>query len=206
MSKSINFQGLLVIVSLGLYCSYALTCNRDNKCVYRISRPDEEEYLLIKNILGRLYARHWDVTASYLSFYFDPRLKECDRAFDFNAIKQVIHNDFRHPNSLFEKVPVNLVNQTVKLQYEIVWLHRYKMISYELQQAKYVDQCNAIGLKLYYLLHEFARHRRQIFKCSTGHEETVSNLVDYYIAQTFIKSCDGNLEMIAHGIHKFVEF
>lgn len=80
------------------------------------------------------------------------------------------------------------------------------MIKYGLQSHRYVDQCNAIGLKLHYLMHEYQRHERSIFKCSHGYEETVTDLVDFYIAQTFLKSCEGNLEMIAHGIYKLLKF
>ncbi len=204
----LNLYSLFVfLITFFISSAHSIPCNRDNKCVYRISRPNENEYLMVKNILANLYERHWNITASYLSFYFDPRLKECDRSFDFKAIKQVINRDYRHPNMLFLKVPSDKVNRTVKLQYEIDWLERYKMIKYGLQPFKYVDQCNEIGLKVFYLIHEFQLHyKREIFKCSYGHEETVSNLIDYYIAQTFLKSCDGNLEMLAYGIYKFVFF
>ena len=196
---------LAFLITFFISTTHSLPCNRANKCVYRISRLDENEYLMVKNILENLYDKHWEITASYLNFYFDPRLKECDRSFDYKAIKQVINKDYRHPNSLFLRVPSEKLNKTVKLQYEIDWLEKYKMIKYGLQPFKYVDQCNEIGLKLFYLILEFPLHyRREIFKCSSGHEETVANLVDYYIAQTFLKGCDGNLEMLAHGIYKFV--
>ncbi len=196
---------LFLLIIFFINSSFLLSCNRENKCVYHISRLNENEYLMVKNILVNLYDRHWNITGLYLNFFFDSRLKECDRSFDFKAVKQVINKDYRHPNSLFLRVPLDKVNKTVKLQYEMDWLEKYKMIKYGLQTFKYVDQCNEIGLKLFYLIHEYPMHyRREIFKCSSGHEETVSNLIDYYIAQIFLKGCDGNLEMLAHGIYKFV--
>lgn len=183
--------------------SKPLLCNSQTKCAYRISRLNEDAYLMVKNILNNLYEKHWTITSRFFNFYFDSQLKECDYYFNYKAVKQVISNDFRHPNSLFEKIPLSKINKTVKLQYEIDWLERYKMIKYGLQPFKYANQCNSIGLKLHYLIHDFAKNQQTIFKCSSGYEETVSILVDYYIAQTLLKNCDGNLEMLAHGIYKY---
>ena len=147
-----------------------------------------------------------EITSRYLNFYFHAVLAKCDNNFDFTAIKRVIQKDYKHPNSLFGKLQSSQVNKTVKLQYEIEWLERYKMIKYNLQPIKYVDQCNSIGLKLYHLLHEFQTNEKNIFKCSHGYEDTVSDLVDFYIAQTFLKNCEGNLEMLAHGIYKLLKY
>ena len=200
-----KFYYLLFFLSFSLInLIKPLPCNSRTKCAYRISRLDEDAYLMVKNILNNLYEQHWRITTQFLNFYFHTQLKECDNFFDYKAVKQVISNDFRHPNSLFEKIPLAKINKTVKLQYEINWLDRYKMIKYGMQPFKYVEHCNSIGLKLHYLIHDFTKNQQTIFKCSSGYEETVSNLVDYYIAQTLMKNCDGNLEMLAHGIYKYI--
>jgi hypothetical protein len=186
---------------------YSSPCqNQNNRCAYRISRLHENEYLMIKNILTNLIEKHWEVTSNYLSFIFNSQLKECDQYIDYIAIKQVIQKDYRHPNSLFGKIPSNKVNHTIKLQYEIEWLDKYKMINYQLQSKKYTEQCNIIGLKLYYLIYEFAKNQKNIFKCSSSQEEPISNLIDYYIAQNFLKNCNGNLEMLANGIYKLLNY
>lgn len=48
----------------------------------------------------------------------------------------------------------------------------------------------------------------KIFKCSSrsSSEEPVSTLVDYYIAQSFLKDCDGNVEMLAYSIYKLSKY
>ena len=34
----------------------------------------------------------------------------------------------------------------------------------------------------------------------------MTGLIDYYIAQTFIKSCDGNLELLANSIFRLIKY
>ena len=70
-------------------------------------------------------------------------------------MNQVISKDFKHPNNLFKNVPSNKTNKETKKQYEIEWYEKYKMIKYTFQSERYLEKCNVIGLKLYFLLHEY---------------------------------------------------
>ena len=205
-----NFEVFLII----LFCliNIAYTCDENQlngtKCAYRISRLNENEYLMIKNILNNLIEHHWNITIDFLNLFPEPSMKACDQYFDHVGVSQVIDKDYRHPNTLFKRVPPGQINQTVKTQYEIEWFEKYKMIKYLLQSPKYLNQCNNIGLKLYFLLHDYGREQGKIFKCSSrsSQEEPVSTLIDYYIAQTFLKNCDGNLEMLANSIYKLIKY
>ncbi len=49
----------LVILIVSATVAKELPCNNKSNCVYRISRPEENQYLIVKNILGNLYDRHW---------------------------------------------------------------------------------------------------------------------------------------------------
>ena len=206
MSKKTFHVFACLLIWLSVYKSNESSPCPSAKCAYRISRLNEIEYLMVKNILGNLIEKHRDVSAQYLNFFFNSQLRACDQYFEYHAIKQVIQKDYRHPHSLFDKLPPSQVNKTVRLQYEIEWLDKYKLIKHELQSVRNADQCNSFGLKLYYLIYEFAKNQRHIFKCSSGEEEPVSNLIDYYISQTFHKSCDGNLEMLSYAIYRLLNY
>ena len=58
------------------------------------------------------------------------------------------------------------------------------------------------------LINDYAREQTKIFKCSSKSylEEPVTTLIDYYIAQTFLKNCYGNLELLAQSIHKLLKY
>lgn len=188
---------------------YECHCNtNDNKCSYRISRLNENEYLMVKSILEKLIDNHWNVTLEFLNYYLETQSRSCDQYFDYVAVNQVISKDFRHPNFLFKNLDKSQINSTVKLEYEIEWYEKYKMIKYGLQSTKYLTQCNNIGLKIHFLMLDYDREQSQIFKCSSKLylEEPVTKLIDYYISQTFLKSCYGNLELLAKSIYKLLKY
>ncbi len=136
-------------------------CKNNTKCSYRISRVDENEYLMVKNILNNLLSKHWNITLEYLFFIPETKeLKMCDQYFDHVAVNQVISKDFRHPNNLFKKV--NHTNKEVKKQYEIEWFEKYKMIKWNYQSEKYLEKCNNFGLKLHFLLHEYGAEQGKV--------------------------------------------
>lgn len=74
----------------------------------------------------------------------------------------MISKDFKHPNNLFKKVPSNQTNKDVKKQYEIEWYDKYKMIKYIYQSERNLHKCNSIGLKLYFLLHEYEAEQSKV--------------------------------------------
>jgi hypothetical protein len=88
------------------------------------------------------------------------------------------------------------------------WYEKYKQIKYELQSKKYLNICNKLGLKIYYLLFDYVKEQSKIFKCSSklNQEEPVTTLLDYYIAQTMLKSCFGNIELLARSVHKLLRY
>ena len=44
------------------------------------------------------------------------------------------------------------------------------------------------------------------FAKRSSSEEPVSTLVDYYISQSFLKDCEGNVEMLAYSIYKLSKY
>lgn len=80
---------LLLVVLSHLVFSTATPCTsskNSTKCSYRISRLDENEYLMVKNILNNLLTRHWNITLEYL--FFKPEsgeYKVCDQYFGINC-------------------------------------------------------------------------------------------------------------------------
>ena len=163
---------------------------------------------MVKNILRNLMQHHWNVTLDMLGVYLDGATFACDQYLDAVAVSQAKTRDYRHPHALFKHLPVERINQSVRVQYEMEWFDKFKMIRYDLQAPRHLEQCNAIGLKLFFLMHDYEREQARIFKCSSRlhSEEHVSALVDYYISRTFLKSCYGNLELIAHSIHRLLKF
>lgn len=158
---------LVVFFLARLSVTSASICSAKNntKCTYRISRLDETEYLIVKNILNNLLSRHWNITLEWLMFKPETKeLKMCDQYFDHVAVNQVISKDFKHPNNLFKNVPSNKTNKETKRQYEIEWYEKYKMIKYLFQSERYLEKCNTIGLKLYFLLHEYGTEQGKVGK------------------------------------------
>ncbi len=158
--------------------------------------------------MENLIESHWNVTLEYLNYFLESDSRVCDQYFEYKAVNQVIRKDFRHPNALFKKMPIEKVNQTVKLQYEIEWFEKYKNIKYNLQSKKYLADCNSLGLKLYYLMYDYVKEQPYIFKCSSklNMEEPVTKLIDYYISQTFLKNCYGNLELLANSFYRLYKY
>jgi hypothetical protein len=187
--------------------SFILSEHPNAKCTYSISRLSENEYLMIKNILNVLVNHHWNITLDFLNVILEPISIKCDQYFDYVGVSQVIAKDFKHPNNLFKKLTANQTNQSIKLEYEAEWFQKYKLIKVSLQPVKYFNICNKLGLKLHFLLHDYAQQQAKIFKCSSysNQEEPVGRLIDYYIAQTFWKNCDGNLEMLANSIYRLLK-
>jgi hypothetical protein len=174
----------------------------DTNCSYRISRFTENEYLMIKNILHHLIDKHWNVTLDNFNYrQLETIESNCDQYFEYVAVDQVIRKDFRHPQRLFASVPKNETNETVYLQYEAEWYQKYKMIKFSAQSKKNLEQCNKLGLKLFFIMFDYVKEQPKIFKCYSKHnkEQLVTTLLDYYIAQTFLKDCNGNLELLANS-------
>ena len=200
---------LLALISTAKSHHLSSPCSgSDKKCSYRISRTDEAEYLMVKNIMENMINNHWNITLEYLNYYLESDSRICDQYFEYKAVNQVILKDFRHPNALFKKMPEDKINQTIKLQYEIEWYEKYKLIKYNLQSKKYLKECNNLGLKIYYLMYDYVKEQPFIFKCSSKlyMEEPVTKLIDYYISQTFLKNCYGNLELLANSIYRLFKY
>jgi hypothetical protein len=182
-------------------------CKLNKKCTYRISKPAENEYLIIKNIMENLLSFHWNITLDYVNFYLDNNLKACDQNIEIIGVDQVIARDFRHPNALFKNLSDASTNKTVKDQYESEWFERYKLIKPKLQSKTYYTFCNTIGLKIHFLMYLYGEKEARSVKCSSekNEEALVALLLDFYISQTFMKNCYGNLEMLARSIRKLLK-
>ena len=172
---------ILILVQFG---SFHPICTENKKCSYRLSRLNENEYLMVKNIMQNLIKSHWNITSEYLNALLDASSRFCDQYFDYVAVNQAKSKDFRHPNALFKNLSPNQINKTIALEYEKEWYEKFKLIRYDLQSEKYLDQCNNIGLKIYFLIYDYSREQSKIFKCSSKSylEEPVTSLIDYYIA------------------------
>lgn len=183
-------------------------CKSNSKCSYRISRFTENEYLMIKNIMQNLINLHWNITLDYTNFYFHPNTRQCDQYFDYIGINQVLIKDFRHPNALFRNLNESSINKTIKTQYEIEWYEKYKFIKYKLQSPTYLNQCNSLGLKIFLLMYQYPEEKHRILRCNTrfNQEDSITNLIDYYISQSFLKSCSGNIELLAKSIYKLLRY
>lgn len=183
-------------------------CKLNAKCSYRISKLVENEYLTIKNIMDNLMNSHWNITLDYVNMYLDQNLKACDQYIENIGVNQVISRDFRHPNALFKSVSNNLTNKTIKDQYEIEWYEKYKLIKPKLQSKNYYNICNSIGLKLHYLMYQYPEKGTATGKCNLGKndESLVTILIDFYISQTFMKNCYGNVELLAISIRKLLKY
>jgi hypothetical protein len=181
---------------------------KNSKCTYRISRLMENEYLMVKNIMHNLVINHWNITIEYVNFYLEKNYRDCDQYFDFVGVIQPQQKDFRHPNALFRNMNHTTVNKTIKSQYEIEWYEKYKLINYRLQPKNHLQQCNNIGLKLFLLMFDYPNQKYKILKCNSklNQEDTITTLVDYYIAQSFLKDCTGNLELIAKSVYKLMKY
>ena len=183
-------------------------CKSNSKCSYRISRFTENEYLMIKNLMQNLILNHWNVTLDFTNFYMEPNVKQCDQYFDQLGVIQVLNKDYRHPNALFKNLPEESINKSVKTQYEIEWFEKYKLIKYKLQSSSYLTQCNNLGLKIHLLMHQYPEEKNKILRCNTrfNQEDSITNLIDYYISQSFMKNCMGNLELMAKSIYKLLKY
>jgi len=73
---------ILIACLLVKFSATSSICSAKNntKCTYRISRLDENEYLIVKNILNNLLSRHWNITLEWLMFKPETKeLKMCDQ-------------------------------------------------------------------------------------------------------------------------------
>jgi hypothetical protein len=182
-----------------------------SNCYYGITRNNENEYLMVKNILKNLVDHHINITMDSLHNFEQAStkfLKTCDGNVDYICIKQTIVKDYRHPNRLF-KGPKSF-NETIKHEYEASWFLNHKLIDVSKHEnKKHANFCNNLGLKLYCLLFDYVSSNGKLNVCkmvSTSQDEIISSLIDVYIAQTFIKTCYGNLEMISRGFYKLLKF
>lgn len=211
-SKTLDLKILPCFILIVIWIQSQITsntlCKSSLKCAYRISRFSENEYLMIKNIMQNLILLHWNITLEYTNFYFEPNVRLCDQYFDHVGINQVLSKDFRHPNALFKNIAHNLINQTIKTQYEIEWYEKYKLIKCKLQSTTYLAQCNNLGLKLHLLIYQYPEEKHKILRCNTRYnqEDSITNLIDYYISQSFLKNCLGNIELLAKGIYKLLKY
>jgi hypothetical protein len=196
------------MIVLAAYSMQQSPCKPNTKCTYRISRVTENEYLMVKNIMNNLAAHHWNITIDFVNYYLEKNYRDCDQYFDHVGINQVLSKDFRHPNALFKNMNDSVVNDTIKKQYEIEWYKKYKMINYDLQPKNHLSQCNNIGLKIHLLLYDYPNQKYKILKCHSklNQEDAITTLVDYYISQSFLKDCYGNLEMLAKGIYRMLKY
>lgn len=202
--ESIFFFYLLFLASF----SFDNGCDSDSNCSYRISRPSEDRYLIIKNIMENLIVNHWNVTVDFTNFYMKPNIKQCDQYFDQIAIKDAINKDYRHPNALFKNIPEEMINQTIKTEYLKEWFEVFKFIKYDFQSKTYREQCNNLGLKLFLVMYKYPEKKYKILRCNTrfNQEDSVTHLVDFYVAQSFLKNCMGNVELIAKSIYKLIKY
>ena len=180
-------------------------------CYYGITRNSENEYLMVKNIFSNLFSEHWNITMDSLANFQKTStsfLKTCDVNIDYVCIKQTIAKDYRHPNYLF-KGPKKF-NESVRNEYEANWFLNYKLIDVSKHEnKKHETLCNNLGLKIYCILFDYINMNGKLNVCkmlSISQDEIISQLLDYYVAQTFLKSCYGNLEMVARGINKLIKF
>ena len=90
----------LFLIGVVLVCRQALIASSSNslcsttknntKCSYRISRLDENEYLIVKNILNNLLSRHWNITLEYLFYQIESsEMRMCDQYFGKISLKRV---------------------------------------------------------------------------------------------------------------------
>lgn len=204
-------------------------------CYYGITRNNENEYLIIKNLFKTLFNYHLNITLDSINTLDKTSttfLKTCDLNIDYVCIKQTISKDYRHPNHLFKNIKLNNItskissssssssnnssksgsinSQKIKSEYEANWYLNYKSIdTNKHENSKYANFCNQIGLKLYCLLHDYINLNGKLNVCkmvSIHQDELLSSLFDYYMAQTFMKNCYGNLEMVSRGIYKLLKF
>lgn len=186
-------------------------CRQNQRCSYRISKLVENEYNMVRGIMENLMNAHWNVTLEFVNLYMDVNLKVCDQYMDNMAVDKVLARDFRHPNALFRALDDdNKTNQSVREQYEAAWFEKYKLIKPKLHTKLNVQKCNALGLKLHALMYQYPERANSssLLRCtSERNEDTLaSTLIDFYISQTFMKSCLGNLELLAMSIRRLLKF
>lgn len=207
MVKIIFIIVSLILVSFNSCLGKEKLC--DN-CYYGITRNNENEYLMIKNILNFLIENHYNITLDLVNdIGHSSAVRKCDSNVEYMCVKQTIQKDFRHPTHLFK----GILHQTdsdkvVYKQYEEEWYRKYKLIYSDKQDKQYTDSCNEIGLRIYCFLYDYKPFYRQAYckTVSNNQEEITSILLDYYIAQSLIKNCAGNLEMIARGLNKILKY
>jgi hypothetical protein len=51
------------------YGSFSQICNENKKCSYRLSKLNENEYLMVKNIMQNLIKSHWNITSEFLNAF-----------------------------------------------------------------------------------------------------------------------------------------
>ncbi len=187
--------------------SWNLNCADD--CYYSITRNVENEFLIKKNILRNLVLYHNNITMSSFSLVYDKESlwSNCNENIGYICVKQLIDRDYRHPNHLFKNIPVNRVNETIKRQYESDWYRRYKLINTHEQSNYY--KCNELGLKIHCLMYgqnglDSVIDRKAMRPFCHNHDGDMAPLVDYYIAQSLLNDCFGNLELIVRGIFNII--
>lgn len=187
-------------------------CRQNQRCSYRISKLVENEYNIVRNIMENLMNSHWNVTLEFVNLYMDVNLRVCDQYMDNVAVDKVLARDFRHPNALFRALDDdNRTNASIREQYEADWFEKYKMIKPRLHARLNVQKCNALGLKLHALLYQYSERANgtgPVLRCSSERNDDTlaSTLIDFYISQTFMKSCLGNLELLAMSIRRLLKF
>ena len=182
-----------------------------SNCYYGITRNNEIEYLMIKNIFKNLVANHWNITMDSSNNFHKTSsnfLKICDLNIDYVCVNQKITKDYRHPSHLFKSA--KNYSETIRAEYEANWYLNEKLIDVSKHEnKKHANFCNSLGLKLYCVLFDYISTNGKLNVCkmlSINQDEVMSSLIDYYIAQAFIKSCYGNLELIARGIYKMIKY
>lgn len=193
--------------------NHSTRCRQNQRCSYRISKLVENEYNIVRGIMENLMNAHWNVTLDFVNLYMDVNLKVCDQYMDNVAVDKVLARDFRHPNALFRTLDDdNRTNQSVREQYEAEWFEKYKIIKPKLHSKLNVQKCNALGLKLHALLYQYPERANgsagSLLRCSSERNDDTlaSTLIDFYISQTFMKSCLGNLELLAISIRRLLKF
>lgn len=208
----IYYVGLTLSQTTTTKITKTTRCRQNQRCSYRISKLVETEYNIVRNIMENLVSSHWNVTLEFVNLYMDTNLKSCDQYIDNMAVDKVLARDFRHPNALFRALDDdNRTNLSVREQYESEWFEKYKMIRPKLQPQSNKNKCNALGLKLHALLYQYperVNNSNTMFKCNSArNDETLaSTLIDFYISQSFMKSCLGNLELLAMSIRRILKF
>jgi hypothetical protein len=202
---------LIIFIACFLLLNSQETSERCTNCYYGITRNSEIEYLMVKTIFTNLLTQHWNVTMDSLSNLHKSStnfLKTCDVNIDYVCIKQTIAKDYRHPSHLFKGAKT--INESVRYEYEAGWFLNNKLIDVSKHEnKKHENLCNNLGLKIYCVLFDYINSNGKLNVCkmlSISQDEIISQLIDYYIAQSFIKSCYGNLEMISRGIHKMLKY